>query len=509
MSFLEFTPIYGNANAYIMCSNLFEQVCHPLLVQYSCSFKDNFILVANLNCDYVEASTAENVQDLVVKLVKVFSYLTLNNIKPFYATLRISGNDLLVENWFYSLIQNDVDSLPSVSSENYLARLVKQILATCNTQLQDIPSNSQLFHAIQTLCNNTNCKDALNQASIMLEDCHVLLKSIKEPFYAPLLEHQFLKWAMQFGNLKKNKQPNLFSIEPQYVSINKDWSIPSGKPPLSPFKFDILQNFEQYKSSSSFVDGSRILAVLNLKEINGIPSWVRSDVYRRVFQAESDYRTDYLERIKLIDQETTSQIALDVPRCHSYHPILSSHFGKQMLKRILEAWCYSNPDLEYWQGIDSMAATFLSVFIADEAAAFHCFNAFIRQKLAGLFKKGNSDFPDILKVCQTQVIEQVPKLAELDLQPDVITVPWFLTAFSHLLPFRQVFILWDAIVLQCSTQEETISFLTKVGIFILQEGLQQFPSGTHVDDGISLVDKLYDIRDADLQRIVQQVVNTI
>ena len=512
MSILEFHPVYGNADAYIMCLNLFSQIKHPNLVQYGCTFKDNLILIGCLNNEEITAPTADDLKDLVIQLVKVFSFLTGSNIKPFYASLRMNGNSLFVENWFYSLIQQNVDSLPNVKTEYLLNRLTNEILNTCNVKLTDVPSDTPLYHALQTLTNNKNIKDALKQASVILEDSHMVPNIPNDPFFAPLSEFHFLRWAMQFGNLKKNRQPNLFSIEPSYVSVDKEWSIPSGKPPLSLMKFDILSNFEQYKSSQAYIDGCNILSSLHDYKGILISNWVRPDVYRFLFNTPSDCQSLYLSNLKIIDQETSSQIALDVPRCHAYHPVLSSQSGKLMLKRILETWCFEYSDLEYWQGIDSIAATFLSIFLFDEAVAYHCFSTFIKTRLSGLFAKGNSQFPQLLKQCEIAVSEQIPRLKELDLQPDVITVPWFLTAFSRtfltnvdVLPFRQVYIVWDALIFKCKDQASTIDFLTKVGISIVQQGLLNVPEGTSIDDGISLVDKLYDIRDADLQKIVLQI----
>eukprot|EP00835_Amoeboradix_gromovi_P000011 NODE_1_length_95616_cov_0.657642.p11 type:complete len:458 gc:universal NODE_1_length_95616_cov_0.657642:59477-58104(-) len=430
---LEFQPVYGNANAYIMCLNLFSQVSHGSLVQYGCSFKDNLLIIGCLNDENKKASDTHDLKDLLVQLVKVLVYLTNENINPLYANLRISGNELLLENWFYSLVQHNVDNLPLVKSQDYLANFANDILSACNVQLQDIPSDSPIYHALKTLLNNKNIKDALKQTDVILEDCHILPLSNKDLFYSNISEYHFLKWAMQFGNIKKNKQPNLFSIEPDYISNNIQWSIPSGKPPLSVLKFDIESNFDQYKSSQSFIDGCKILASLSdLSNMHCIiPNWVRADVYQSLFDTPNSVHQHYLSSLKIIDQETSAQIALDVPRCHSYHPVLSSDSGKQMLRRILETWSSQHPHLEYWQGMDSIAATFLSIFLNDESIAYHCFSTFISTRLSGLFTKGSSQFPDILKQCQVTITEKIPRLLELDLQTDVITVPWFLTAFSR------------------------------------------------------------------------------
>lgn len=53
------------------------------------------------------------------------------------------------------------------------------------------------------------------------------------------------------------------------------------------------------------------------------------------------------------------QLDLDIPRCHQYLDVLASTEGRARLRRLLKAWLVAHPSLEYWQGIDSLAATFL------------------------------------------------------------------------------------------------------------------------------------------------------
>ena len=55
-----------------------------------------------------------------------------------------------------------------------------------------------------------------------------------------------------------------------------------------------------------------------------------------------------------IDKETPTamdrQIEVDIPRCHQYSELLSSHVAHNKFKRILKAWVVSHPELTYWQG---------------------------------------------------------------------------------------------------------------------------------------------------------------
>ena len=50
----------------------------------------------------------------------------------------------------------------------------------------------------------------------------------------------------------------------------------------------------------------------------------------------------------------TTQIAVDIPRCHQYDDLLSSPTGHEKFARILKAWVVSHQHsgLVYWQGIE-------------------------------------------------------------------------------------------------------------------------------------------------------------
>eukprot|EP00834_Sanchytrium_tribonematis_P000015 NODE_2_length_91304_cov_0.692462.p15 type:complete len:445 gc:universal NODE_2_length_91304_cov_0.692462:66253-67587(+) len=433
---LEALPVYAAPDAYIMCLNLFNQIQHNSIVQYGCTFKDNILIIGCLKHTKIENANPEYFNDYILQLVHALKYLVEEEINPIYASIRFVGRKLLLENWFYSLIQNSVDSLPNVSSEHTIQRLVKEVVNACGLRESDIPQDSNIYYAVQGMLKNDNIIDSIKQAYVILENNHLLPFSPEDLFYAPLSGYHFLSWAMQFVNIKKNKQPILFSMEPTFVPARSEFSPPTVSGPLSVINFDIINTFNQHKNSEIFQNGCTILNKLPTNDltfdIHNIPPWIRSDVYRTVFRVHSNVQSDYLKYLKIIDPETTSQIALDVPRCHSYHSVLSCPTGRHMLRRILEVWCNENKDLEYWQGIDSIAATFLNIFLFDESIAYHCFSTFIRTRLAGLFKKGASEFPMLLKSCQDQVTKEIPRLQELDIQPDLVTVPWFLTAFSRI-----------------------------------------------------------------------------
>ena len=64
---------------------------------------------------------------------------------------------------------------------------------------------------------------------------------------------------------------------------------------------------------------------------------------------------DLLWQYNNIDKDswtsTDRQIDVDIPRCHQYDPLLSSHLGHLKFKRILKSWVITHPQLVYWQGL--------------------------------------------------------------------------------------------------------------------------------------------------------------
>ena len=64
---------------------------------------------------------------------------------------------------------------------------------------------------------------------------------------------------------------------------------------------------------------------------------------------------DLLWEYRNIDKEswtsTDRQIDVDIPRCHQYDTLLSSHLGHTKFKRILKSWVVTHPHLVYWQGL--------------------------------------------------------------------------------------------------------------------------------------------------------------
>ncbi|KAL7751146.1 hypothetical protein RI367_003351 [Sorochytrium milnesiophthora] len=152
-------------------------------------------------------------------------------------------------------------------------------------------------------------------------------------------------------------------------------------------------------------------------------------------------------------EETIHQVEVDIRRCHSYHPLLSSPHGQAKLKRIILAWLTANaPHYVYWQGFDSVCAPFVTLLFNDEPAAFACVQRFTERYLAGFFSSGERSLTiqAHLVTFKRLLSYHDPLLsAHLDrvgLHPDLYALAWFLTAFAHVLPLHTLYQVWDRVL---------------------------------------------------------------
>ncbi|KAK7194828.1 Rab-GTPase-TBC domain containing protein [Novymonas esmeraldas] len=177
------------------------------------------------------------------------------------------------------------------------------------------------------------------------------------------------------------------------------------------------------------------------------------------------------------------QLAVDLPRCHAYHPLLSSSAGSAQLQRVLRAWLHLHPSTPYWQGLDSVCAVLLSVTDTDEALVLAQLCAIVDRYVAhGGEEDGDRRLrgggggnggggtatptpppsprsPQLPPTTKPTMAEQLhrltvvlrycdPLLAHylfdvIGCTPELYAISWILTLFAHSLPTRKVQLLWD------------------------------------------------------------------
>jgi TBC domain-containing protein kinase-like protein len=147
---------------------------------------------------------------------------------------------------------------------------------------------------------------------------------------------------------------------------------------------------------------------------------------------------------------------------------LASPEAHYKLKRVLKAWVISNPNLVYWQGLDSLCAPFLFLNFNSEEIAYSCLQNFVNKYAAKFFLKDNSAvIHEYLTVFSHLISFHDAELANhfdsIDFRPDLFAIPWFLTMFAHVFPMYKIFHLWDTLLLGSS------AFPLCIGVAILKQ----------------------------------------
>ena len=180
---------------------------------------------------------------------------------------------------------------------------------------------------------------------------------------------------------------------------------------------------------------------------SGIPAALRGDIWCVILGVGSDSECQalYAQHVdKSTNADTERQISMDIVRCHQYHPLLASPDGQAALQRVLRAWLHANPNLTYWQGIDSVLAPFLTAGRFCEARAFCCLNRFVDANIRDFYRKENTWYLQDALVTLSQLITYYdPELSlhlnKLSFNSNLYAVPWLLTAFSRKLTFTPAF----------------------------------------------------------------------
>lgn len=183
-----------------------------------------------------------------------------------------------------------------------------------------------------------------------------------------------------------------------------------------------------------------------------IPSVLRGEIWSVLLGVREDTCWEEFNKFVSDDEGVSDhQIDLDIPRCHQYNPLLGSPEGHAKMKKILKAWVFANPDMAYWQGLDSVLAPFLALSF-NEAKAFCCLQLFVQNYVRNFFMKDNTQFLQNHMLTFRQLLayhdpELSCHLHNIGFHPYLYAIPWFLTEFTYIFPLEKIFPLWDKILL--------------------------------------------------------------
>jgi len=199
----------------------------------------------------------------------------------------------------------------------------------------------------------------------------------------------------------------------------------------------------------------------------GIPPEFRWRVWKAAVRLENTSPSADYESLSCRENKWTASIEIDV---HRTFPDVKSfdEAQQQRLKRVLNAYASSNPEIGYCQGMNYVAGLLLLVSYNEEES-FSVFSQLMDHEDFGLVGFYHGKLPLLrryLRACENLVAETLPELREhfikQGVQPAVYLHQWFLTFFINCFPISMVLILWD--VIMC----EGLPVILRIAVSILQ-----------------------------------------
>lgn len=188
---------------------------------------------------------------------------------------------------------------------------------------------------------------------------------------------------------------------------------------------------------------------LRLEAISDISPLLRGEIWAAILGVDKERQKEYDVYNNDEKDDTDRQLDLDIPRCHQYHRLLSTPTGHLKLKRVLKAWVQSEIGRKvYWQGLDSLAACFVSLNFNDEALAFTSMRSFIDKHCRGFYIQDNSKLMrEHMLTFRYLLSFHDPELSyhlhQIGIGPEFYTISWFMTMFAHVFDIDKIYYLWD------------------------------------------------------------------
>jgi hypothetical protein len=187
-----------------------------------------------------------------------------------------------------------------------------------------------------------------------------------------------------------------------------------------------------------------------------IAPFYRGRVWAAILGVDGDPQVRYDALDKETVTDTDKQLDLDIPRCHQYDNLLSSPIGQVQLRRVIKAWLRVETDLVYWQGLDSVAAAFVSVNFQDEALAFACFQRFVDKFLREFLSHDNNmelqrNVKSVMRLIKFHDAELAEYMQRIHLTPNLFAISWFMTMFAHLFTLEKIHHVYDKLLLAPSS----------------------------------------------------------
>ncbi|KAJ3386409.1 hypothetical protein HDU92_002575 [Lobulomyces angularis] len=364
-----------------------------------------------------------------------FDILNLNEIFHLWL-LSINGN-IDAE-----LIKQGSSTIPSMEKIPNLIQVELDLEATLDSALphvnrlySDKTYLISLDHLRRVCLESSNLevspKDNLRKSSSFSQ---LLLDTFDEVLNSPLAikNYRAEDWKKnpewKHENLNNDEEQNLKRLYDQRIQLKaKEKSVAYQYQRIKLFK-KLLTEFPLSKNE------------IRAESLIDIPPIFRGKIWAALLNVCGNPQYFFDKIDTTIELTTDRQLDLDIPRCHQYNELLSSHVGRDVLKRILKAWVSTEKNNVYWQGLDSVCAPFVSLNFQDEAIAFFSFKSFASKFSIKFFVPDNSL---IIQEYMT-ALQQLISFHDPGLKPELYAISWVMTLFSHVFPLDKIYHLWDA-----------------------------------------------------------------
>ncbi|KAL3316427.1 TBC1 domain member 3B [Cichlidogyrus casuarinus] len=231
----------------------------------------------------------------------------------------------------------------------------------------------------------------------------------------------------------------------------------------------------------------RLEEQLRRRIYKGVPKMLRTVVWSRLLKPEElkcnypDNTYTLLVKYAKNHAKCLDQIDKDINRTFRNSSYFKDRLGsrQRMLFRLLSAYSVFNPEIEYCQGMNEIAALLL-MYITDEEVAFWSFAQLMtgpKHQMHGMFTPG---FPTLMSMLKRhdQVFNAIlPKLykhfEKINVQSTVYALKWYLQCFIGRVPVTLMLRFWDIFLL------EGQKVLIPMGITLLRLHKSLFSSFSH------------------------------
>lgn len=154
--------------------------------------------------------------------------------------------------------------------------------------------------------------------------------------------------------------------------------------------------------------------------------------------------------------------------------------GQASLRRVLRAYAFHDKQVGYCQGMNFLAAMFIT-FMSEEEAFWLLVSTLNDEpcKMRGLFGEGMTEAHEVLHIADRLIAQFLPKLSkhleEENVHITMFATQWLLTIYTSSFPFEMVVRVWDSFL------KEGWKIVYRVMLALLQLSNQQLMSLTFED----------------------------